>query len=365
MFRKTLLLIVALMLLCLNPLLADGANVGFLLSGLTQLGGGVVTSGWVYAYAAGTTNLKTLYSDAALTTALDNPVQLDTAGRLIAYGSGQYKFVVKDQYFNTLFTVDNVEVESLASLLTDASDPFGANLSQTNLLVTNAILASATITDLAVLNGITLSNLSVNNTPISGVATATQGTEASNLGQVQALLASAIAEGIMQADGSNASITQDISMVNHKLTNVATGTEAQDAVNKGQMDSALASFTPETSGLMNVSGSNAAIAQDISMVNHKLTNVATGTEAQDAVNKGQMDAAIAGITPGTIDHSGLTNLSYDLSDHTGFARETGSSTVTFSAAGLTLAGETMTRISNIRTAAPTTPKDGDIWIDEP
>ena len=312
MFRKTLLLIVALMLLCLNPLLADGANVGFLLSGLTQLGGGVVTSGWVYAYAAGTTNLKTLYSDAALTTALDNPVQLDTAGRLIAYGSGQYKFVVKDQYLNTLFTVDNVEVESLASLLTDTSDPFGANLSQTNLLVTNAILASATITDLAVLNGITLSNLSVNNTPISGVATATQGTEASNLGQVQALLASAIAEGIMQADGSNASITQDISMVNHKLTNVA-----------------------------------------------------TGTEAQDAVNKGQMDAAVAGITPGIIDHSDLTNLSYDLSGHTGFARETGSSTVTFSAAGLTLAGETMTRISNIRTAAPTTPKDGDIWIDEP
>ena len=101
------------------------------------------------------------------------------------------------------------------------------------------------------------------------------------------------------------------------------------------------------------------------MVNHKLTNVATGTVAQDAVNKGQMDAAVAGITPGTIDHSDLTNLSYDLSGHTGFARETGSSTVTFSAAGLTLAGETMTRISNIRTAAPTTPQDGDIWIDEP
>ena len=207
MFRKTLLLIVALTLLCLNPLLADGANISFLLSGLTQLGGGVITSGWVYAYAAGTTNLKTLYSDAALTTALANPVQLDTAGRLIAYGSGQYKFVVKDQYLNTLFTADNVEVESLASLLTDTSDPFGASLSQTNLLVTNAIIASATITDLAVLNGLALSNLSVNNTPLGGVATATLTTQAANLGQVQSLIAAVDASSRMDTAGSNASTT--------------------------------------------------------------------------------------------------------------------------------------------------------------
>lgn len=54
------------------------------------------------------------------------------------------------------------------------------------------------------------------------------------------------------------------------------------------------------------------------MVNHKLTNVATGTALQDAVNKGQMDAALAG------------------------------------------AG-----ISNIQIGAPASPANGDIWIEEP
>lgn len=207
MFRKTLLLIVTLLTLMSAPLLADGANISFLLGGLTKLGGGVISSGWVYAYAAGTTNLKTIYSDAALTTALDNPVQLDAAGRLVAYGDGQYKFVVKDQYLNTLFTADNVEVTSLASLLTDTTDPFGASLSQTNLLVTNAIIASATITDLAVLNAITLSNLSVNNTQLGGVATATLATQAANLGQVQALVNAVSPTGLMTTTGSNASTT--------------------------------------------------------------------------------------------------------------------------------------------------------------
>ncbi len=107
-------------------------------------------------------------------------------------------------------------------------------------------------------------------------------------------------------------------MVNHKLTNVATGTEAQDAVSKGQVEAMLASYTPVGDSYMAIDGSNAAIAQDISMVNHKLTSVATATALQDAVNKGQMDAALAGVS-----------------------------------------------ISNIQIGAPASPANGDIWIEEP
>ncbi len=204
MFRKTLLLI---FLLTASMAFADGANIGFLLGGLTKLSGGTVTYGLVYSYDAGTTNAKAIYSDAALTTPLDNPTTLDSNGRVIAYGSGMYKFVVKDQYGNTQFTVDNVEISSLADLLSDTTDPFGTSLSQTNMAITNATIASATITTLAVLNAITLSNLSVNNTQINGVATASVATQAPNQGQVQAMVAAIAASSRMAADGSNASTT--------------------------------------------------------------------------------------------------------------------------------------------------------------
>jgi hypothetical protein len=126
---------------------------------------------------------------------------------------------------------------------------------------------------------------------------------------------------LMEVDGSNAAIGQDISMANHKLTNVAAGTSAQDAVSKGQVEAMLASYTPVGGSYMAIDGSNAAIAQDISMANHKLTTVATATALQDAVNKGQMDAALAGVAP---------------------------------------AG-----ISNIQIGAPASPVNGDIWIEEP
>jgi hypothetical protein len=316
MFRKTLLLIGLMLALATAPAMAEGMIIHFLLSGLNTLSGGTVNGGYVYSYAAGTTTAKSIYTTRAMTVAHDNPAQLDTDGRLIAYGEGVYKFIIKDMVGNTLFTVDNVEVSSIQGIFDDATDPFGDTLTQTNLIATDLSADLASVYDLTVTHGANIASLTVGNTPISGVATATLASQATNLGQVQALAANA-----MQADGSNASIAQDISMMNHKLTTLATGTAAQDAVSKGQVEAMLASYTPVGGSYMAIDGSNASIAQDISLANHKLTSVATATALQDAVNKGQMDAALADVAP---------------------------------------AG-----ISNIQIGSPTSPVNGDIWIEEP
>ena len=245
MFRKTLLLIGLMLALATAPAMAEGMIIHFLLSGLNTLSGGTVNGGYVYSYAAGTTTAKSIYTTRAMTVAHDNPAQLDTDGRLIAYGEGVYKFIIKDMVGNTLFTVDNVEVSSIQGIFDDATDPFGDTLTQTNLIATDLSADLASVYDLTVTHGANIASLTVGNTPISGVATATLASQATNLGQVQALVANA-----MQANGSNASIAQDISMANHKLTSVATATALQDAVNKGQMDAALADVAP--AGISNI-----------------------------------------------------------------------------------------------------------------
>lgn len=206
MFRKTLLLIIALIFITASAF-ADGAVISFLLSGLTDLSQTALTGGQVYTYAAGTTTPKAIYADKALTSAYSQPLILDSDGRAIAYGDGLYKFVIKDNASNTVFTADNVEINSLAEVLADASDPFGTDLTQTNLTVTNLTAASATVTTLAALQPTTLNGLSMNNTTITAVATATTPTGAPNLQQVTNLISSSSinTDNLMYKDGSNAS----------------------------------------------------------------------------------------------------------------------------------------------------------------
>jgi hypothetical protein len=206
MFRKTCLLIIALIFIAASAF-ADGAVISFLLSGLTDLSQTTLSGGQVYTYAAGTTTPKAIYADKALTSAYSQPLILDSDGRAIAYGDGLYKFVIKDSASNTVFTVDNVEINSLAAVLADASDPFGTDLTQTNLTVTNLTAASATITTLAALQPTTLNGLSMNSTTITAVATATTPTGVPNLQQVTNLIGSSSinTDNLMYRDGSNAS----------------------------------------------------------------------------------------------------------------------------------------------------------------
>ena len=206
MFRKACLLIAALIFVAASAY-ADGAVIPFLLSGLVDLSQTALSGGQVYTYAAGTTTPKTIYADKALTSAYSQPLILDSDGRAIAYGDGLYKFVIKDNASNTVFTVDNVEINSLADVLADASDPFGVDLTQTNLTVTNLTVASATVSTLAALTPSTLNGLSMNSTTITAVATATTPTGVPNLQQVTDLISgsSINTDNLMYRDGSNAS----------------------------------------------------------------------------------------------------------------------------------------------------------------
>lgn len=65
--------------------------------------GAPIAGGSVYFYIPNTSTFKNTWSDPGETQLNTNPVVLDSAGRAIIYGSGQYRQVVKDQYGNTLW----------------------------------------------------------------------------------------------------------------------------------------------------------------------------------------------------------------------------------------------------------------------
>jgi hypothetical protein len=67
-----------------------------------------LAGGFVYTYSAGTTTPAATYTDATAGTPAANPIVLDSAGRCQIWGSGAYKFVVKDSLGNTIQTTDNV-----------------------------------------------------------------------------------------------------------------------------------------------------------------------------------------------------------------------------------------------------------------
>lgn len=65
--------------------------------------GAPLAAGLVYFYVPGTTTPKTTYKDAGATISNTNPVQLDSGGFAIIYGSGSYRMVVKDSSGNTIY----------------------------------------------------------------------------------------------------------------------------------------------------------------------------------------------------------------------------------------------------------------------
>jgi hypothetical protein len=76
-----------------------------------------LAGGLIYTYAAGTTTPQAAYTDAAGSTALPNPVVLDSAGRAsIWLGAQTYKLVCQNSSGVTQWTADNVSSVSLAEL---------------------------------------------------------------------------------------------------------------------------------------------------------------------------------------------------------------------------------------------------------
>lgn len=83
--------------------LLDTLQAGFLDGSGQPLANGTVT-----IYDAGTTNLRTVYQEYALTTAHANPIVLDDEGKATAYSDRRVKFVVRSAAGLTIDTIDNV-----------------------------------------------------------------------------------------------------------------------------------------------------------------------------------------------------------------------------------------------------------------
>ncbi len=79
---------------------------GLLPNGMQQfidIKGRPLVGGYVYYYIPGTTVPKTTWHDPQQLIPTTNPVVLDSRGQCLVYGNGQYRQVVKDQNFNTIW----------------------------------------------------------------------------------------------------------------------------------------------------------------------------------------------------------------------------------------------------------------------
>jgi hypothetical protein len=83
----------------------------FLMIGLKKPDGTPLTAGSITCYDAGTTAIKVIYSDRAMTTPASQPVSIGAngyGGVLQLFGMGNYKFVIKDSEGAVVQTIDNV-----------------------------------------------------------------------------------------------------------------------------------------------------------------------------------------------------------------------------------------------------------------
>lgn len=72
--------------------------------------GDPLNGGLLYTYAAGTTTPKSTWADAGENTLNANPIELDSRGEAIIYGSGAYKFVLHTALDAPIWTADDVAV---------------------------------------------------------------------------------------------------------------------------------------------------------------------------------------------------------------------------------------------------------------
>lgn len=96
--------------------MADGILIPSLRFQPLDADGHPLTNGYLYSYVAGTSTPLSTYSDAGLTTANANPLQLDSSGRAVVFlGPYAYKFLVTDSTGATVFTQDNVQGANLTA----------------------------------------------------------------------------------------------------------------------------------------------------------------------------------------------------------------------------------------------------------
>lgn len=105
--------------------MARGLQIDALWSGLRGNNGQPLAAGTVTTYIAGTTTPQSVYSDVTCTTPLSNPFTLDANGRKLAYGLGDYKFLIKDSSGATIDTPDNLRYNTYEGWSTWSPNPLG------------------------------------------------------------------------------------------------------------------------------------------------------------------------------------------------------------------------------------------------
>lgn len=157
------------LLFVLCPLLSFAAAVPVdnLWSGLLDFNGQMLSGGKVYFYSAGTTSLKTIWTDAAESTEAANPVTLDAYGRAEVYADGTYKVRVTDSAGVVQMEVDNCEYKSsLSPASFTVTGPITAASLNVGTFTANAgIIASVTVSQ-AILTNSTISLASITNSYI-------------------------------------------------------------------------------------------------------------------------------------------------------------------------------------------------------
>lgn len=108
--------------------------------------------GSVYTYVPLTLTPKNTWKDSQQLTLNTNPIILDSAGRCIMYGTGQYRIILKDSLANTIY--DQLSQDIYGSLGALAFEGIGANLKDdgagnlVSKITTSQTIAAASTTNL-------------------------------------------------------------------------------------------------------------------------------------------------------------------------------------------------------------------------
>lgn len=196
-------------------------------------------------------------------------------------------------------TVTNVKAGSLSAASTDAVN--GAQLFATNqnvaTLQSNALQWSATLGAYDASSGGVAQK-------ISNVAAGTAATDAANVGQVSAVSAglSNLSDRAVLYDGTVGSAKDTVTLAGTSgttLTNVKAGTlsaTSSDAVNGAQLFAANQNVAALQANSLQWNSSLGAYDAGRGGVAQKISNVAAGTAATDAVNVAQLNAVATGVS---------------------------------------------------------------------
>ncbi|HWT21840.1 MAG TPA: hypothetical protein VN280_23295, partial [Variovorax sp.] len=236
---------------------------------------------------------------------------------------------------------------------------------------------------------VTTSGIDAGSKVITNVAAGTNSTDAANMGQLNAVSITASAGWNLSAQGANTTnvapgASVDLRNTDGNLVVGKTGANNDvtfDLAKNIAVDTVTAGNSVlTTNGLtvnngtnntvygatgMSIAGGPSVTTAGIDAGSKVITNVATGTNATDAVNVGQMDAAVSGATSAGLNFTGNDNAAGDVHRNLGqtLAIKGGASTAgTYSGANVKTVTDPTTGAINVQIAEA--PKFGNVSIND-